>query len=121
MTATEKPPLLPPHLADIALKVWTAQHEDQSGGPERRRTGYYRSVWTVFIGPRAYALLRTVPDAQQVVVGRYWPTGPERGQGVLDRWTVMGVPVTEDPKGPLDLWRLADGDGTTIVWGELTQ
>lgn len=119
MTAPEKP-LIPPKLLDIAQKVWVARTSDAATHPGGRGFNYYKDVWTLFFGPRAMAVLTTVPDAQQVVVGRsWWPDGHERHRGRLDRWEVMGVPVVEDHNGPLDLWRLAEGDGTTITWGEL--
>jgi hypothetical protein len=108
---------LDPRIGAIAQAVWTAKQE------ENRKhyvpSGYYRAAWTIYMGPAAYMLLRSLP-AQDIVVVQYAHPGIQaRGRGRVDQWSVMDVPVTEDPNGPLDFWRLADYDGLTLAHGEL--
>jgi hypothetical protein len=119
-----------PDVSNLAQAVFTAVHADRSRNEDnaRRATSYYSAVWTIYAGSRVHAKLKA--NGQDMVVGYTWTerspgastdtTRRLRERGRVDYWTVLGVPVIEDPRGPLGLWRLAESDGLTIVWGEFS-
>lgn len=113
----ERPPL-DPRVVKIAEAVFAAKQEAnrEQYVPDQQ----LRAAWAIYMGSRAFQVLRFTPG-QEMIIGRRFYTGESvRERGRVDQWSVLGVPVVEDPRGPLDMWRLAEADGTTIAYGDLT-
>lgn len=78
--------------------------------------------WQWRFGPAArQALLYQVdwvkPDYK---VGRRWADGRiDVIRGVVQHDHIMGVRFNVDPLGPPKQWRLLDGEGATLAWGEI--
>jgi hypothetical protein len=108
---------LSPLVTDLARKVFEAmQREELARGTP---PDYFTSAWTIFIGPAAFGRLRAEAPRDPLIVGQTWASGARVTKtGDVTEWNVLGVKVQPDVRGPLRLWRLADIDGTTIVWGE---
>lgn len=121
---------IPPKLIPILVKIFDAKQKDAAEqGPHTARAGYYGAVWTIFMGSAAFARLAALPGTE-MVVGRTFtePYGDTRiitrrvrERTTVSRWTMLGIPIREDPNGPLDMWRVAEATGETVVWGEWTE
>jgi hypothetical protein len=98
----------------IARSVFEAKH---SADPR-----YETEDWRILIGSAARLHLQAEAPKEPMIVGRHFyppsPDGHLTERGYVDHLTVLGVPVVEDPRGPLWQWRLTDGEGLTIAWGE---